>query len=301
MAYFSKFPLVSYPIKDGSVFRLVVARNLLRRIALSEDMKGSDSAFIEYNIKDGERPEHIAEKIYGDPSFHWIVLLTNDIVDPYHGWYKSSAAMEEFIQKKHGGYSVFFTDAQNNFNYNSNINAGCTLTQGSISSKIKEYQPTLCKLMVEGSGYGSGAATVIAAGGTAYTIKIHRVDQSYLSVHHFEATRPANDSGANENVILDPLSQYTTNYSVVGGVVGATQDQYPLNSQGLNYQGSDSVSTWETYIGRYMGISGSAINTYAISNYVYEMNENEARRTIKILHPRFKRQAVQELESLLRV
>jgi len=60
MSYFSKFPLVKYPIKDGAVFRVVFARNLLRRIALSEDMKSSDSAFLEYDIKDGERPEQIA-------------------------------------------------------------------------------------------------------------------------------------------------------------------------------------------------------------------------------------------------
>jgi hypothetical protein len=301
MAYFSKFPLVSYPIKDGSVFRLVLARNLLRRIALSDDIKGSDSAFVEYNIKDGERPEHIAEKIYGDPSFHWIVLLTNDVIDPYHGWYKSSAAMEDFIQKKHGGNSVFFTNISDDFSYISTIEAGSTLTQGSVSSKIKEYQPTLCKLMVSGSGYVSGAAIVTVADGTVYNIKLHRVDQSYLSVHHFGAIRPTTDSSANETVTIDPLSQYTTSYSVVSGIIGSSENPYPLTTQGVGYTGSDIVSFWETHIGRYMGVSGDRINTYAVSNQVHEINENEKRRTIKILHPRFKRQAVQELESLLRV
>lgn len=301
MAYFSKFPLVNYPIRDGNVFRLVVARNLLRRIALSEDMKGTDSAFIEYNIKDGERPEHIAEKIYGDPSFHWIVLLTNDVIDPYHGWYKSSSVMEDFIQKKHGGYSVFFTNSSDDFLYISTIQAGSTLTQGSVSSTIKEYQPTLCKLMVSGSGYVSGAATITVADGVLHNVKIHRVDQSYISVHHFAATRPTTDSSANETMTIDPLSQYTTSYSVVSGVIGSSENPYPLTTQGVGYTSSGTVSFWETHIGRYMGVSGDRINTYAVSNQVHEINENEKRRTIKILHPRFKRQAVQELESLLRI
>jgi hypothetical protein len=301
MSYFSKFPLVKYPIKDGAVFRVVFARNLLRRIALSEDMKSSDSAFLEYDIKDGERPEQIAEKVYGDPTFHWIILLTNDVIDPYHGWYKSSSAMEEFIQKKHSGYSVFFTDPTDNFMYRSPIGAGSTLSQNTAQSRIKEYQPNLCKLLVEGSGFVAGAATVTVSGGTAYSVKIHRIDQSFSSVHHFESTRPTTDNSANEAVTLDPLSQQTSSYSVVGGVVGATQDEYPSNTQGIGYVGTGVVSMWETYIGRYMGISGSQVNTYAVSNYLYEMNENEKKRTIKILHPRFKREAVQELESLLRV
>lgn len=301
MAYFSKFPVVNYPIRDGSAFRLVVARNLLRRIALSDGMKGTDSAFIEYNIKDGERPEHIAEKVYGDPSFHWIVLLTNDVIDPYHGWYKSSSTMEDFIQKKHSGYSVYFTDIYDNFFYDGDIFSGGTLDQGIISNKINEYHPIYCKLIVKDSGYVPGNASLILPNKPAQTIKLHRVDQSYISVHHFSAPRPSNDSSANETVTLDPLSQYTISYSVVGGVIGSSEDLYPSSTQGVGYSGSGVVSMWETHIGRYMGISGSQINTYAVSNYLHEMNENEKRRTIKILHPRFKRQAVQELESLLRI
>lgn len=301
MSYFSKFPLLNYPIKDGNNFRMVLARNLLRRISLSEDMKGTDGVFIEYNIKDGERPEHIAEKIYGDPSFHWIVLLTNDIIDPYHGWYKSSAAMEEYIQQKHGGYSVFFTDINDDFMYRSDIQSGSTLSQGTALSSVVEYHPTLCKLIVPSSRFAGGAATITVANGTSHPIKIHRVDSSYMAVHHFESVRPSGDFSTNEKATVDPLSQFTNSYTIVGGIVGSTQDQYPSSTQGISYSGSGVVSMWETNIGRYMGVSGSQVNDYAISNYIYEINQNEKRRTIKILHPRFRRQAVRELESLLRV
>lgn len=299
--YFSKFPIVKYPVMDGGGFRFVFARNLLRRIALSEEMKSSDAAFIEYSIKDGERPEHIAERVYGDPSYHWLVLLTNDILDPYHDWYRSSAVMEDYIQKKHGGYSVFFTDTSDNFLYSSYITEGATLTQSQISSKITEYHPTLCKLIVSGSGFGDGTATITVSGGTAYTVKIHRVDQSYISVNHFEISRPSTDSGASEKFTVDPLSQQSSSYSLLGGPVGATQDEYPTTGSGLNYNGSGDVAFWETYIGKYMGVSGSEVNQYAVTNYIHEINVNETKRTIKILHPRFKREAVRELESLLRV
>ena len=28
----------------------------------------------------------IAHKLYGNPEFHWVVLMMNDVVDRYHQW-----------------------------------------------------------------------------------------------------------------------------------------------------------------------------------------------------------------------
>ena len=33
-----------------------------------------------------ETPEYIANEFYGDPELHWVVLMTNDIVDYYTEW-----------------------------------------------------------------------------------------------------------------------------------------------------------------------------------------------------------------------
>ena len=48
-----------------------------------------------------------------------------------------------------------------------------------------------------------------------------------------------------------------------------------------------------------MGISGSQVNTFTVTNNSFEIEENEKKRTIKILHPRYKKQALQELQALL--
>ena len=74
-----------------------------------------------------------------------------------------------------------------------------------------------------------------------------------------------------------------------------------MNSAGLCYDASvnSDVDLWETYIGGYMGISGSQVNTYSVTNNTFEIEENEKKRTIKILHPRYKKQALQELQALL--
>lgn len=236
--YFSKFPVVNYPIKINEQFRTVLARNILRRIVLSDDLKSSGSAFIEYSVKDGERPEHIADKLYGNPELHWIVLLTNDIIDPYYDWCKSDAAIEQYIQKKYSDYSVYFTDPNDSLLYSGEIGAGATLMQGKIESKINSYDPNMCRITVGSSEFSNsyfvptspfsereGSAKIIGVSGSTINIKIHRIDPSYTTAHHFEADGPLQEDGTLSKIWLDPFYQYGygTTYSYTNGSLGMTQ------------------------------------------------------------------------------
>lgn len=288
--YFSKFPVVEYPIFNGEKLQAVFACNILRRVALSETLRDGDGIFIEYSVKDGEKPEHIAERIYGNPNLHWIVLLTNTIIDPYHGWYKSNGVMETLIQKKHQGYSVFFTDANDGFLFDDSIGEGNTLSQQSLSSFISRYEPTLCKLVVDSSGFVKGNATIEAIGGVTLGIKIQRILPSYFAVNHFEIERPANDVGESVAVIVDPLSERLGSYhSVLDGRVDLG-----------DVVGSGSFS--DSCIGRYMGLcGGTVVDNFAITNQLHEIEMNDKNRVIKILHPRYKDMAVKELALLLKV
>jgi hypothetical protein len=42
--------------------------------------------FDTYDVKEGETPEMLADKLYGDPELHWIILLMNNVTDRYHQW-----------------------------------------------------------------------------------------------------------------------------------------------------------------------------------------------------------------------
>lgn len=303
MAYFAKFPLLDYTLQTQTGIKTVFVRNILRRIGLTEDLKNGNGVFLEYDIKDGERPEHIAERVYGDTGFHWLVLMTNTIIDPYHGWYKSGQAMESYIQTKYSGNSVYIGTTAGNWFYSGYLasgTTGSTLSQGSVQASVNEYQPELCKVTVSTGQFSEGTATLTDGEGTVHTVNIYRVDPSYTAVHHFEITRPTGSCGASEKFTVDPLSQQTSSYDYMGGFVGGFTDVYPIaDAQGLDYSPSGTVSLSNTYIGNYLGIGGTKVNTYSVSNYLYENEENDKKRTIKILHPRYKIQAVKELETLL--
>lgn len=291
--YFSKFPILQYPVRIGDTLRLAYCRNILRRVGLTDEITGSDSAFIQYDVKDGERPEHIAERVYGDPEYHWIVLLTNNIINPYHDWYKPDSVMEEYVAKKYTGKAVYFTSNSGQFVYLSDSNG--TLVQGSNSSAIKNYEPTLCRVTTSYVSFVEGSASVVFGDGNSQSVLIRRVDDFDTSLHHFEVEQ------AGSKIQLDPISQRTDGYVYTGGVLGSLTDEYPnpVTSNGLNYSPAQIVDLDETYIGRYMGISQPKDSAYVVTNRQHELNQNDTRRTIKLLHPRFKSALIRELESLL--
>ena len=82
--YFEKFPRILYSLDNLASGQVVP--DILRRIAAVDELKTNESYLDQYDIKDGETPEIIAEKIYGDPGLHWIILMINEIIDPRFDW-----------------------------------------------------------------------------------------------------------------------------------------------------------------------------------------------------------------------
>ena len=54
-----------------------------------------------YDVKEGETPEMIADKLYDDPELHWVVLMVNDITDRFHQWPMSAFQFEQYVKDKY--------------------------------------------------------------------------------------------------------------------------------------------------------------------------------------------------------
>ena len=80
MSYFSMFPNLSYDAKGNG--RETIMKDIFRRVKLVT--KNQLIEFDYYDVQDGDAPEIIAHKYYGDPELHWTILIVNDIVDYYH-------------------------------------------------------------------------------------------------------------------------------------------------------------------------------------------------------------------------
>jgi hypothetical protein len=93
MAYFSNFPLVNY--------QNTLQVNLTRRVDIASMFKQNEKYYLEYSVRDGETPEMIADRFYDDAQLHWIILLMNDILNPFYDWPMSQLALESYINEKY--------------------------------------------------------------------------------------------------------------------------------------------------------------------------------------------------------
>lgn len=96
--YFKKFPNMIYESEDGIytivkdiTFNVRIRKDTLKQIALYEV----------YTVKDGETPEKIAEKIYGNPNYHWVILLANEIYDWVTEFPLTQQEFEEYLDDKY--------------------------------------------------------------------------------------------------------------------------------------------------------------------------------------------------------
>ena len=74
---------------------------MFRRIKIRDKIKSEASVYTEYFVTNGERPEHIAQKHFGNPELHWVVLITNDITDALYDWPLTFIAFEKFLNEKY--------------------------------------------------------------------------------------------------------------------------------------------------------------------------------------------------------
>jgi len=206
IGYFENFQRTSYSL-DSNDANIKQITNILHRSAFLKKVAENTTVFYEYQMKETDTPEIIADKLYGDPNRHWIILLFNSILNPFYSLPLRNDVLEEYIKNK--------------------------------------YSQTLA--------------------------------QSQLTIHHYELS-------------------ITKNITKSGTFVSSNTEKYTVNGNSVAYS-TGKISTRslpgvaDTYI-ESAPVSetlpdGSICTTVeritAISNYGYEVNENEKRRNIKLI------------------
>jgi hypothetical protein len=88
---------ISYPFSESD---FVVAKNFFRRYKVNENVFQYATFFKKYTIRDGERPETVAEKIYGNQFYDWVILLTNNMVNAQYDWPRSNYEMYKIVEEE---------------------------------------------------------------------------------------------------------------------------------------------------------------------------------------------------------
>ena len=103
--YFSYIPYIKYDNKPitypFSESDYVVVKNFFRRYQVNPDVFSYSVLFNKYPIKDGERFDTLAEKFYGNAYYDWLIILTNNIIDPLFGIPMSEAELRKHCEHEY--------------------------------------------------------------------------------------------------------------------------------------------------------------------------------------------------------
>lgn len=121
--YFKDFPKFIYDFNYGTTSKTSVVTDITRNVRFRKELFSSVTYFDEYDIVDGETPEIIAEKIYGNAEYHWILMLANDKYDYLTDFPLPEQQLVRHIQDVHGANANNVKHHVNADNYVVNSNA----------------------------------------------------------------------------------------------------------------------------------------------------------------------------------
>ena len=299
MGYFNKFPNLYYDVKGNKNYQVAV--DILRRVRInSKAVEGS--LYGEYTLKDTDRPDTIAHKLYGDSELHWVILLFNEIHNPYYEWPMPYHEFMRYCENKYPG-NAFLLEmdpvrqsplASVRKRRDHKVTEGYYafgITGSAIDTSKQAYvicwDRTMNKAIVvdqSGSWEDDDLIAFAVTGSEEATASgiIRRIQLNIEAVHHFEDDlgNPLAPLGSYGNLIQEGTEvQETSTFDAYGRYA-------PLPFA-------------DTLLGAYLYPDGEAQIINAVTNMEYETQINEARRSIRLPAPEIVGEIANRFEQIL--
>ncbi len=117
-----------------------VVTDITRNIRFRKELLANVTSYDEYDIVDGETPEIIAEKIYENPEYHWIIMLANDMYDYRADFPLTQLQLERFVADKYGVHAddIHHYEDENGFVVNSDAEGAVSVSNRQYEEKVNE-------------------------------------------------------------------------------------------------------------------------------------------------------------------
>ena len=99
--FFKNFPEIQYTLNTG---KIITIKDFFRKSSVEQDAVNDLVEYSYYELLDGERPDVVASKLYGDGDLHWTFFLVNDFTN-YYDWFMDNATFEAYLDEKYQGQS----------------------------------------------------------------------------------------------------------------------------------------------------------------------------------------------------
>ena len=103
MYYFNSFPKVTTIDYNNNT---IVLTNLLKRVELIPSLLKNPLLFYQYDLQEGDTPDIVANKYYGDSYRYWLPLYSNQILNPQWDWPLTTNQFEAYLLDKYGSIAA---------------------------------------------------------------------------------------------------------------------------------------------------------------------------------------------------
>ena len=104
--YFSLIPDIKYDVKPISYpfseSDFITAKNFFRRYQIDPDVFEYSTFYTKYSVQDNDRIENIAASYYGDSFYDWVIILTNNFINPLFAFPSDSETLRKSTELKYG-------------------------------------------------------------------------------------------------------------------------------------------------------------------------------------------------------
>ena len=280
MAYFTKFPLLAYDIKKNNELNAVT--DLFVRYRMRDQIKNERTLYYNYDIKDSDTPETLAHQLYENPNLYWIILKLNDIVNVNEDWPKTQRQFNKFVDSKYPGKALMVSGmGTSDFTIGEDI----ATIEGYISLEddfdtAEDSEPRILYERTDVEKYMVQESIDNPATGVINSIdKTNFNTGSKTNPTHKVIITEADGTFSNGDVITGRNSNTT---ATIISTVANTDSDHHFEDANKNYVDADDTTRDRT-----------------VTNRVYEDERNEAKRNIKILHPQYVSDIINEFESIL--
>jgi hypothetical protein len=301
MGYFDFLPNIAYPNYEGGN---VIVKNIVTRAKVLDSVREAQSAALEYTIEDGEKPETLAYRVYGRSDYHWLILLFNEVHDPYFGWPMSMDELARHMEASYTGKALFIdptmmldSDRAQSFDRRrKHLQEGDLIEQrnnlGAVvaTATVQSFDPNLYKVVVDvvsGSFRLQGEAarfSSVIADRSLLTRDLTTVTTEGLTVA-FPLVRITDDNRYALNRFENADEETISPWFAPSGNPSPLIDRYVLGRE-------ESIPMGDDAGGEDLG------NATIVTNIVHEERINDGKRTIRVMRPEYIDLVLRDLRRL---
>jgi hypothetical protein len=81
--------------------RQFILTDVIRRSVVNQTYRTLSPFLVPYTVMDGETPDQVSQRFYGTPFYHWVILLLNEIINPFEEWPMMSGLVPKYVHRKY--------------------------------------------------------------------------------------------------------------------------------------------------------------------------------------------------------